>query len=234
MNSRNRMGVLALVGALSVPVVVAAVAWACSPSGYGTPESPPPPPTSTVQPTPSTTSAPQAVAQPPASPVQVQVNTPGTATNTTGSVIRAPKKVGSDPARTVAPGRSVNTGAANLTARLNGATAGVVKQGSQKVFASSAPPRRAAARSEKSAARTPARKAAPAISERTATSDLWSAVTGSNPSLASAASSADTGGGLSGLALAGIAMLGLTLAAIAGGALVSVGSRRRTGARTPR
>ena len=234
MNSRNRTGVLTLVGALSVPVVVAAVAWACSPSGYGTPESPPAPPTSTVQPTPSTTSAPQPVAQAPATPVQIEVSTPGSDTNTTGSVIRSAPKQGSNPARTVAPRPNVNSGAADLTARLNGATAGVVKQGSQRVFASSASPRKSAARSEKSAARRPAGSAAPAASERTATSDLWSAVTGSNPSLASAASSADTGGGLSGLALAGIAMLGLTLAAIAGGALVSAGSRRRAGARTPR
>jgi hypothetical protein len=100
------------------------------------------------------------------------------------------------------------------------------------VFASSTAPSKGSSPGKaKSAARSAARSVAPAVSQRSATGDLWSGVTSrANPSLASAAAGAKDGGGLSSGVIAAIAVLGLGLAAIAGGGLATAGRRRRAGA----
>ena len=229
---RTRVGVLAFVGILSVPVMVAAVAWACGPSGYGTPESPAAPPPSTAQPvSPGATVSPPASPQPAAPAVDVQVNSSESASTTASGVLNSSGPAAKTPGNTVGGNTNARrlTGSALINARERGATAGVVQQGKQAVFASSTEPTTAKA-SKKAAARSAAKSTVAAPSERTVTADLWSGVTGTNPSLASAASSGGDTGGLSGGAVAGLAMLGLALAGITGGALVAAGRRRRAAA----
>jgi len=126
------------------------------------------------------------------------------------------------------------TGQADITARINGATAGVTKSSGQSVFASSTAPRATQPSHAKTRAHSPAkakRTTVPAVSERSATGDLWGAVSSraGNPSLASAAAGGESGG-LSGGLVAAIAILGLALASIAGGALATAGQRRRAAA----
>lgn len=238
---RTRTGVLTLVGTISVPVVVVGMAWACGPSGYGVPEAPPAPPGSTGQPTapPSSASAPTpapaaAPTQAPAASTPAQsgaVTTRGVARGTSGSQgQQAPSQRGASGQRGVTTAPSP-AGQAEINARVGGSTAGVVQEGGQSVFASSATPRAARAdRADKGTAapRSSASSTAPAVSERTVTGDLWGGVNSrANPSLASAAELGGESGGLSEGAVAAIAILGLGLAAVTGGALATAGRRRR-------
>ncbi len=115
---------------------------------------------------------------------------------------------------------SVSGGQSDITARVQGATAGVVRSGDQSVFASStAPGKDKASRSE-------------GPSESTAASEGWSGVTSTaNPSLAAAeAMGEDSGGGLSDGLVAGIVLLALGLAGITGGSVLVAARRRRAGA----
>lgn len=244
---RTHVGVLALAGTLSVPVVVAGVAWACGPSGFGVPETPAVPPPSTAAPVaPNAVKAPPANPNPPDSPVTLEIQG-GSAD--ARSVVREPSSpsprtpsqqgagqqgaVGGN-TQGAAGGNTAPSPAAqaDINARVAGSTAGVVSQRGQSVFASSAAPRATQKSRGKSKARASATSTTPAVSERAATGDLWGAVTstGANPSLASAAG--PDSGGLSGGVVAAIAMLGLGLAGIAGGALATAGRRRRAAAGT--
>ena len=226
MGRRTRACVLALVGAISVPVVVASLAWACGPSGYGTPDKPPAPPSSTGQPPPAT--GPSSVSTPaPAQPTSSAGAESGSAmtSGTVGDGPRgrsAPRGRGgpegrgggagaSQSVRTTAPSR----GQAAFAARVRGATAGFVRQRGQSVFASSTAPRKSA------------KSAASAASQR-----RWSGVAsaGTNPSLASADAAGAESGGLSGGLIAGSAILGLGLAALTGGALLVTARRPRRAA----
>jgi hypothetical protein len=242
---KTRAGVLSVVGVLSVPVVIASVAWACGPSGYGVPETPAAPPASTGAPiAPATTSSPAAPTssgQPPA--VQVQSGSLSTngASGTSGQG-SPPSGQGNPPSPGGSSGGGDPTSAppvrAQFNARVLGATAGVTNQGGQRVFASSTAPGKASSTGRgkatgkaKSSARSAARSVAPAVSQRTATGDLWSGVTSrANPSLASAAAGAKEGGGLSSGVVAAMALLGLGLAGIVGFALVTSRRRRVAGA----
>ena len=239
---RTRVGVLAVIGVLSAPVVVAGMAWACGPSGYGTPEAPPAPPLSSGQPTAPST-APAAVPAPSAAP---QASAPAAGVNQGSATTRGIRSSGSQSPRTPArqaptvgntapssPGQAGSPGQADINARVNGATAGVTSQRGQRVFTSSTAPRASQPSRAKSKADSPAKAkstTAPAVSQRSATGDLWGAVSGSgaNPSLASAAGGND--GGLSGGLVAAIAILGLALTGIVGGALATAGQRRRAAA----
>ena len=236
MARRTRAGVLALLGTVSVSVGVASLAWACGPSGYGVPDAPPAPPSSTAQPVapPATADAPPAASAPQAPAASVESGS-GTARsvapqrNRSQAAPPAPTQRGAvGGGRTTAPSPATR---ADINARIGGSTAGVIQQRGQSVFASSAAPRSATkAKAGKAAARKAATKStAPAVSQRSATGDLWSGLSSQGASLASAASAGDQSDGLSGGLVAAIALLGLGLAGIAGAALV-IGRRRRSGA----
>ena len=113
-------------------------------------------------------------------------------------------------------------GQSDISARVEGFTAGVVQQGGQSVFASSTAP------SEVDRGKGKARSSG-RVSERTAMGDLWSRATfaGAHPSLASADAIGGQGGGLNGSVVAGIAILALGLVGMTGAALVAAGRRRR-------
>ncbi len=288
MGRRTRAHVLVLVGTMAVSLGVASLAWACGPSGYGTPAKAKAPPT-TPQPQradPAPTQNPRPAPNPP--PVQLIIrgdvgNAPAptfSAPKAVGAGHTHPKAVGAGPhthrspaARSSGggsggsrlssggsgssssggyggsgpssgggsggsgpgssggwggsgggsgpgssgsgPGSSGGTGPgragqAALASRVNGATAGVTRQGGQSVFSSSTAPR-SSGRSSASAA---ARK--------------WSGVpsAGANPSLASAAEVGGKSGGLGGL-VAGSVILALGLVGLAGGALLVTVRRPR-------
>ena len=236
MARRTRAGVLTLAGTMSLLVGVVGLSWACGPSGYGVPETPAAPPSSTAQPqAPSAAPAPSANATPPSPAVRVEVGS-----GSVNSVADQPRARGVQPQRApVQQGGSVgvrNAPApatpADINARIGGSTAGVVRQGGQSVFASSAAPGSAKAKAGKSAAaRKKAAKStsAPALSQRSATADLWSGLNSKGANLASAASAGGTSGGLSTGVVAALAMLGVGLAGLTGAALLT-GRRRRAGA----
>ena len=234
---RSRAGFLALLGTMSASVMlVAGVAWACGPSGFGVPEAPPVPPSATGQPAgPPTSATPTSPQASPPAPVNIDIGPAESAAGTTRGVDAG--RTGSQSPRAQAPAQGQSTapasaGQADITARVEGSTAGVRQQGRQSVFASSTAPAASKADRGKSKASSPARSSTPAVSERSAAGDLWSGVTsrGGNPSLASAAAMGGQSDGLSGGAVAGIAVLGLGLVGIAGGALATAGRRRRAGA----
>lgn len=237
MGRQTRAGVLAVLGTMSLFAGVAGLSWACGPSGYGVPATPAAPPTSTAQPAapPSTVQAPSSTSAPQAPAVQVQVGSGTARSVATQPRGVQPQRAPSQQQRVAVGGRTAPGPAtrADIGARVSGSTAGVVQQRGQSVFASSAAPASAKAKGDKSAA---ARKKAaakstpaPALSQRSATGDLWSGLTSGGASLASAASAGGTGGGLSGGVVAALAMLGLGLAGLTGAALVA-GRRRRAGA----
>jgi hypothetical protein len=284
MGRRTRAHVLVLVGTMAVPLGVASLAWACGPSGYGTPAKAKDPPPSTAQqrttdpaPTPNPTpvengtfttrgdvgnapartarpSAPRTVGSGPSSGGGSGGSGPSSGGGSGGS---GPSSGGSGPSSGggsggsglssgggsggsggsgpgssggyggsgggsgpgssggSGPGSSGGTGPgragqAALASRVNGATAGVTREGGQSVFSSSTAPR-SSGRSSASAA---ARK--------------WSGVpsAGANPSLASAAEAGGKSGGLGGL-VAGSVILALGLVGLAGGALLVTVRRPR-------
>jgi hypothetical protein len=227
---RTRVGVLALVGTLSVPVVIAGMAWACGPSGFGVPQAPPAPPPSTAQPVapPVSNTAPAGALAP--APVPNAAAPVQSGSGTTGSVDGpgnggSPSHRGRPPSDPGGTDVSVPAGQDDIAARVGGATAGFSQDGGgQAVFASSAAPPPSKAGRGKSAG--------PAVSRDSATGDVWTDLTSgaANPSLASAAESGGQSGGLSGGIVAGIAILGLGLAGIIGGLLVSAERRRRAAA----
>ncbi len=281
MGRRTRAHVLVLVGTMALPLGVASLAWACGPSGYGTPAKAKDPPKSTAQPrttdpaptpnpTPNPTpvengtfttrgdvgnapaarpSAPRAVGSPSSgggsggsgpksgggsggsgpksgggsggSGLSSGGSGPGSGGGSGGSGPSSgggsggsgggsgPGSSGSGPGSSggTGPGRA---GQAALASRVNGATAGVKRQGGQSVFSSSTAPR-SSGRSSASAA---ARK--------------WSGVPSAdaNPSLASAAEVGGKSGGLGGLVV-GSVILALGLVGLAGGALLVTVRRPR-------
>lgn len=103
-------------------------------------------------------------------------------------------------------------GSPALAARAKGATAGVSHRAGHRVFASSVPPRTAAA-----------------PSARSATGDLWSGfgAPARSPVSAAQASSSGQGGGVGAQVLAGVVILGLGLVGLFGGVLVTLARRRR-------
>lgn len=247
MVGRARAGVLGLVGTAAAGVAVAGMAWACGPSGYGVPETPAAPPASTAQPTPQQnpvrTPAPSETSgtvRAPAAPSPVETG------SATARSVRETAAVGGGGAgggaRSVLPpatnrdgnfrgGTSTpsgSSGQSDINARVQGATAGVVRSGDQSVFASSTAPRSAKAKSGKAAKRDSDARA----SESTAASEGWSGVTSTaKPSLSSAAAMGEeSGDGLDGGLIAGIAILALGLVGITGGAVVAAARRRRAGA----
>lgn len=235
----SRTGLLALVATMSVPVAVAGVAWACGPSGYGVPEKPAAPPSSTAAPAPqqTVTPPPQQVAPAPTPVTPSSRPTPSAGENSSATT----RGVNADTLRGGGGGSGSggggsdsggsgslagqsdpaggSSGPAAINARVDGATAGVVEQGSQSVFASSTAPKRKAAAGSVSA-----------------TEDLWSAApsAGGKASLASAAEMGDDGGGLSTAVLAGIIVLSLGLVGIVGGLLAAEVRRRRAEGPTAR
>lgn len=238
MARRTRTGVLALLGTASLLVGAASLSWACGPSGYGVPETPAAPPASAQPVAPPVSATPPAARNVPQSPaVRVEVGSGSVRSVATdpGSQPPSTDTRASDPPRTP-PGRvgpvSGNTGPAtqgDIAARVAGQTAGVVEQGGQKVFASSAAPGSAKAKGKKAAAaRKKAAKDTQAPSQRTAVADLWTGVSGS-ANLASAASAGATDSGPHGGVIAAVAMLGLGLVGLTGAVLVA-GRRRRAGA----
>lgn len=236
MARRNRAGFLVLVGTMTVPAVIAGMAWACGPSGYGVPEAPTAPPASTAQPGPSATApAPPAAGSPQSPPVEIKIET-GSATTKSVAREASPQSPRAPSQRVAVGGNAAPSPAARaeIVARVGGSTDGVVSERGQSVFASSTAP--SGTQKTKSAAKSKASPSvagtpAPAVSERSATGDLWGAIrsSGQNPSLSSAAAGGPSGG-LSGTAVAGIAILALGLAGITGGALATAGRRRRAGA----
>lgn len=229
---RTRVGALTLVGTVSVPVVIAGMAWACGPSGYGTPEAPPQPGAVVAPVTPPASNAPlpsgPGPTQPP--PTQITVES-GSATTVGGRSQSSPSAPVEVRTPALSQGRSALPPAArsDLSARVNGATAGVVESRGQTVFRSSTAPKAKAAKRDKAGARPPA-KSAPAVSERAATGDLWGGLATADANLASAAALGKDGGGMSGGLIAALAILGLGLAGLTGGALATAGRRRRAGA----
>ena len=238
MARRTRAGVLAVLGTSSLFAGVVGLSWACGPSGYGVPESPSAPPASTAQPAapPSAVQAPSSTAPPQAPAVRIEVGS-----GTVRSVATEPRGVQPQRApsqQRVAAGGQTGTGTgpatrADINARVGGSTAGVVRQGGQQVFASSAAPGSAKAKSGKGTVarkKAPAKStSAPAPSSRSATSDLWSGLNSGGANLASAASAGTATGGLSGGMVAALGMLGVGLAGLMGAALVT-GRSRRAGA----
>ena len=230
---RTRVGVLALVGTVSVPVMIAGMAWACGPSGYGTPESPAVPNTNTAPP-------PTAPAQQPTVTLPNSEGTPAVSvqvqrtTATTKSVdSRGPSGTVTRPNNTASPRPTVLTPSAraDLNARLRGGTAGLAQERGQAVFRSSTAPKAAApARAKSKGKARPAAKSTPTVSERAATGDLWGGLASADANLASAAALGNDDGGLSGGMIAALAVLGLGLAGLTGGALATAGRRRMAGA----
>ncbi len=260
MGRRTRAHVLVLVGTMALPLGVASLAWACGPSGYGTPAKAKDPPKSTAQPR---TTDPAPTPNPTPNPTPVEngtFTTRGDVGNAPAARPSAPRAVGSPSSgggsggsgpksgggsggsglssggsgpssgggsggsgggsgpgsSGSGPGSSGGTGPgragqAALASRVNGATAGVTRQGGQSVFSSSTAPR-SSGRSSASAA---ARK--------------WSGVpsAGANPSLASAAEVGEKSGGLGGGLVAGSVILALGLVGLAGGALLVTVRRPR-------
>ena len=250
---RTRAWVFFLVGTVAVPLGVASLAWACGPSGYGTPDSPSSPPASTAQPsTPapspvesgaSTTSGavgnastgggiptsggggtsggpPSGGGGPPSgggggpsgggvpsgtTGSYTPANSGASARGTSGSQTSGSQSLANAPAGTA--------GQAAIAARIDGATAGVVRQGGRSVFASSTAPR--------SSARG---NAAWPTSPRG-----WSGL--ASPSLDSAAQAGGTSEGLSVGLVAGSAILALGLVSLTGGALLVTVRRPRRAAR---
>lgn len=238
MARQTRASVLGLVGTASVTAVVAGLAWACGPSGYGVPESPAPPPSSTAAPpTPLPSTGPSAAApSAPASGPAVSAPESGSGTASGGGSGATNR---SQPQRTPTQGGSGGggfttapspAGQADINARVQGRTAGVSRESGRPVFASStAPsPARAAKRGKGKAREAAAKSNAPAVTERSATADLWTGVSsGTNPSLASAAAIDGGGGGLGGGAVAALAVFGLGLVGISGAVLATAARRRR-------
>ena len=231
---------------MTLPVVVASVAWACGPSGYGVPETPAAPSEPTGQPVSPPSSATGSAPAQSSVPAQGPVSAPSeSASGTTQGVGDSSPQAPQGPNRTSAPqapqgpgqqgagsGTSAPSpsGQADINARVNGSTAGVIEQGGQSVFASSAAPGQSKAKGGKDPARSSAKGTGQAASERSAAGDLWSGVTsGASSSLDSAAAVGGQSNGLSGGMVAGIAILGLGLVGITGGALL-VTARRRRGA----
>ena len=218
-------------GTVSVPVMIAGMAWACGPSGYGTPESPSVPNTNTAAPVaPTSPSAPTSAA-PTSSPAPTSV-APQNGSATTQGIQSSGRTTPQAPsANRTAPRTSVPTPAAraDLNARINGDTAGVVTQRGQTVFRSSTAPRAAKKPARAKGTPRPA-KTTPAVSERAATGDLWGGLASSDANLASAAALSNDGGGMSTGLVATLALLGLGLAGLTGGALATAGRRRKAGA----
>ena len=227
---RTRIGALTLVGTVSVPVVIAGMAWACGPSGYGTPESPAPPVATVAPSTPPTSNTPPPTGSGPAQPPPVQVTVESGSSTTSGAGQSGRSgPVAQSPA--LSQGRSVvpPTARADLSTRVAGGTAGVVESRGQTVFRSSTAPKAKAGSRAKAKAR-PAPASAPAVSERAATGDLWGGLATADANLASAAALNKDEGGLSGGLTAALVILGLGLAGLTGGALATAGRRRRAGA----
>ena len=244
---RTRTGVLGLVAMMTAPVAVAGIAWACGPSGYGVPETPAAPPPSTAQPQqqPAPTVRPPAPSEasgPARAPAAPSPTESGSATarsrRETAAVGGGGAGGGSRAVLPPASGQNgslrggtstppASSGQADINARVQGATAGVVRQGQQSVFASSATGSSKAKGARSSAARSDA-----AASESSAASEGWSGVTSTaNPSLSSAAAiGEESGGGLNGGLVAGISILALGLVGIAGSAVLAASRRRRAGA----
>jgi hypothetical protein len=128
---------------------------------------------------------------------------------------------GSDPAG--GAGGGSGSGQAAIDARVDGSTAGVVRDGRQAVFASSTAPERAKSKSRAAARETPS------AGRVSATEDLWTTAPSATgkPSMATAAEVGGDSGGLGATMVAGIIVLGLGLVAIIGGVLVAEVRRRR-------
>ena len=221
MHRRARTFSFAVLSVVAVTVVGAGLAWACTPSGFGTPATP--------------TSTPPTVAPPPAGGPAVAPPAPNVAApvDTSGSSATGSTSGANDSVRVDVAPRSGATPQAPAAAapspfqvRVNGSTAGVSRQGSQVVFSSSKAPAKAAAKPKKAkTAAKPAAKAA--VSPRTATADLWSglAASSSSPISAAEASSGKSGGLGSGVIL-GLAIVGLGIAGLAGAFVVTTSRRR--------
>jgi len=235
MNRRGRsLFVVALV-ALATAVLGVSVAWACTGPDVGTPATPAAPPSSDA-PSPSpdggtTTSPPPAstggggVAEPAPAPALESRGTESNSTSGSGAPARsrgrsqggvtqpAPSRSGSP----VGNGTGTAVAGEQFAARESGATAGVVNEGGQPVFASSSASKGKKAQS-KSTTGTP--------SERSALGDAWSGFdsgASSSGSKAPVASLSENGSG----STLGMAILGLGVMGVLGTLLLLAASRRR-------
>lgn len=228
-------------------MVGAGLAWACTPSGFGTPATPGSTPTSTpAPPVADVGGSPAATAPGVAAPVAVGVNTtspansaPATratsgATRAGSHAVASPRTPASTriPASTRAPASSTAP-SSQFAARAHGATAGVARHGSQVVFAQSAAPVVKARGKTKGASRTPAAPARAQVPAQSAIGDLWSGVgTPTSPLSAAEASAGGGSGGLgSGVVLA-LALLGVGVVGL--GAFGATTARRRAASKTTR
>lgn len=211
-------------------VVGASLAWACTPSTFGTPATPAPPPPTTAVPSPvppASPTGPTPQAAPPGA-VNVNVNTlPAQSFSTTG---QSPplRTTGSEPnpgatrGPAGTPAVAVDVGRSRAGSafgqRAAGGTAGTVSQAGQRVFASATPPARAKASKGKRSAAAP--------SARTAAGDLWAGFQPGERASVSTAEASAKSEGVGGTVAAALAVLGLGLAGMAG-TMAAVGVRRR-------
>ena len=215
-------------------VVVGGLAWACTPSGFGTPSQPAeegsPPPS---DPATSGSQAPPAEQQPSTQPSQsAPPAEPATRTTTSASGTTSgalPAKSRPQPERPVArpkPAAPVAI-APVIQARQNGATAGVSTQGTQVVFNSSKAP----AKADRKKAAAPAPTLEPQADPRTATDDVWADLAAPKGSALAAAEAASVGGksGVGTGVIIGLGLLTVGLSALAGAAIATAGRRRKAG-----
>ena len=249
---RMRLFSMAVLSALSVTVIGAGLAWACTPDGFGTPQAPSAP---SEPPPPPPPPAPSAVAPPPpataASPAAPAASAPaGTSAGAASpSISAAPASSGADAVvrRNVGARRSATTAGSGATSRSGGSAGagapsndvgqragGPIESSGQaaidaRVSGATAGVSRQGGRSvfsSSSAAKGSARPAAPTGS---ASGDLWTSVQSARtPSVAAAAGPVDGRSGELGTGvLAGVLILGLGVTGLTGAFLVTAGRRRR-------
>jgi len=233
---RARTFSLAALSVVAIAAMGAGLAWACTPSGFGTPATPSDRPAPNDQlpevTPPATAPSTQAPAPSPAAPRAGTESASGSVSGATGS-----PRSGATPRVQPAPQAPRSTGApatriapSQFAARESGATAGVTRSGGQVVFSGSGAPAKADARGArtKKAAKAATGPGRAGVSDRTATADLWSGVAAPTASPISAAEATADGqtGGIGGGVAVGLAILGLGVAGLAG-ALILIPARRR-------
>lgn len=247
MHIKGRSIIIAASAALAAGVISVSVAWACTPSGYGTPASPAAP---SGGPDPSGSQAPTAPSAAPTGPSAAGPTAPSTApsaaptpaTTQSGSVDGGSVSgaTGNEPARSRAPQNTApavptpapapadpvvapTDAAGQFAARDEGATAGVTETGGQQVFSSSQ------ARKGGSAGQpaSKGRESQVAPSEGTALSDAWSGFGSGTVDSASTAPAATSLGEEGSGSTLGVAILGLGLVGMLGALALAVAPRRR-------
>lgn len=231
MNGRRRSLSVAVLSVLAMAVVGVSLSWACTNPGFGTPSAPPPPAASEPSGGGNTAAAPAGSTAP------AKVTDTGTSpsssptSSTSGAVDSRANTVNRVESRQVADGGAGRSGSGvpaapsvgreSIAARERGATAGVDNSGKQPVFASSQTPQ-----AKPPKAKQAARAAAPSLSQRSATSELWSAFEPATSSVRASEAQASLPGRDDGRRLA-IALFGLGFVGILGTLAAVAASRRR-------